>query len=42
MMSNLAFGAYREVFRARVYDGRATGLGRDRVDVVFRRVDSDS
>ena len=42
MMSNLAFSAYREVFRARVYDGRATGLGRDRVDVVFQRLDSDS
>jgi len=37
VMSNSAFSRYREVFRARVYDGAATGLGRDRVDVVFER-----
>jgi arabinofuranosyltransferase len=37
VMANSAFSNYREVFRARVYDGQATGLGRDRVDVVFER-----
>jgi len=37
MMSNRAFGDYREVFRARVYDGQATGLGRDRIEIVFER-----
>ena len=37
MVSDVAFEDFREVLRARVYDGRATGLGRDRVDVVFER-----
>jgi arabinofuranosyltransferase len=37
MMSDRAFADYREVYRARVYDGRVTGLGRDRVEVVFER-----
>jgi hypothetical protein len=37
MMDNVAFADYREVFRARVYDGDTTGLGRDRVEVVFER-----
>jgi hypothetical protein len=37
MITNMAFAEFREVFRARVYDGRLTGLGRDRVNVVFER-----
>lgn len=37
IMADLQFAEFREVFRARVYDGEATGLGRDRVDVVFER-----
>jgi arabinofuranosyltransferase len=37
VMSDVAFAEYHEAFRTRVYDGQATGLGRDRVDVVFER-----
>ncbi len=37
VISHARFADYREVFRARVYDGRTTGLGRDRVNVVFER-----
>jgi arabinofuranosyltransferase len=40
LMMQPAWSEYHEVFRALVYDGRATGLGRDRVNVVFERVDS--
>jgi arabinofuranosyltransferase len=35
--SHAKFADYREVFRAPVYDGEQTGLGRDRVNVVFER-----
>jgi hypothetical protein len=37
LMRHPEWSAYREVFRARVYDGRAAGLGPDRIDVVFER-----
>jgi hypothetical protein len=37
LMADVQFAEFREVFRARVYDGEATGLGRDRVNVVFER-----
>jgi hypothetical protein len=37
LMRHPEWSEYREVFRARVYDGRAAGLGPDRVDAVFER-----
>lgn len=37
LMEDMAFAEFREVFRARVYDGSVTGLGRDRINVVFER-----
>lgn len=37
VMSHLQFVEYREVFRATIYDGAATGLGWDRVELVFER-----
>jgi hypothetical protein len=37
VISHARFADYHEVFRARVYDGTKTGLGRDRVNVVFER-----
>jgi len=42
MMSHVASSDYREVFRARVFDGRKTGLGRDLFDVVFERQETNS
>ena len=35
LTESLQFGAYRNVFEAKVYDGERLGLGADRVDVVF-------
>jgi arabinofuranosyltransferase len=42
VISHAKFADYREVFRAPVYDGEQTRLGRDRVNVVFERSSGES